>query len=357
VRKPAARFDQLLPNFSYGDAIGNHVLALRGIFAKKGYGSAVYAQMRHPKLRGEARDYGDYLLVDGPGNTCLYHYSIGSPLSGFFASLKSRRVLVYHNITPHEYLEGVNRRAEFECRRGREELRRLAGSVDFALADSEYNRLELEEMGFEHTAVLPIVVDFAAYDRAPLKKDLEGELADGRTNILHVSRFVPNKKIEDVIKAFAVYKKINPRSRLLLAGTDVSFENYSEALRGLVAKLGVADVVFTGHVDFPSLCTLYRSAHLYLLMSEHEGFCVPLLEAMHFGVPIVAYAAAAVPGTLGDGGLLVKEKKYDEIAELVDYVMTEKGVAESLVEAGRRRLGDFAPEKIEGQLWDVLKRG
>jgi len=356
VKQPAVRFDQLLPNFSYGDAIGNHVLALREIFERRGHPSAIYAQMRHPRVRSRGRDYADYLAVDGPQNTCLYHYSIGSPLSGFFASLKARRVLVYHNITPHHYLKGVNRRAEFECRRGREELRQLAGNVDFALADSEYNRQELDEMGFDGTAVLPIVVDFTAYDEAPVKRDLQKELADGWTNILHVSRFVPNKKIEDLIKSFAVYKKINPRSRLLLAGTDVSFENYTEALKDLVGRLGVADVVFTGHVDFPGLCTLYRAADLYLLMSEHEGFCVPLLEAMHFGVPIVAYAAAAVPGTLGEGGILVGEKEYDEIAEIMDYVLTKDGVKETLIAAGRRRLADFAPEKIEAQLWKVLEK-
>jgi glycosyltransferase involved in cell wall biosynthesis len=343
----------MLPNFSYGDAVGNHVQALRGIFTAAGMKSEVFAQMRHPRVT--ARHYGDYRPFDDPRNVCFFHFSIGSPLSEFFGSLRAKKVLIYHNITPAEYLRGVNRRAEFECRRGRRELEALRGRVDLAVADSEFNRRELEEMGYGNTEVMPIIVDFSAYDLQP-RREIMKRYRDGWKNILHVGRFVPNKKIEDVVKSFAVYKKINPRSRLLLVGTDVSFENYSEALRELVANLGVEDVVFAGHVDDRALCTYYRLADLYLLMSVHEGFCVPLLEAMHFGVPIVAYSAAAVPGTLGGGGLLVEEKRYEEIAGMIDLVLTDDDLRGRIVAAGRRRLEEFSPAKIEAALWEILDR-
>lgn len=349
------RLDQLLPNFSYGDAIGNHVQSLRRMFRGGGFPTEVYAQMRHPRVRSLSRYYSDYLFADGSENCCFFHFSIGSSLSAFFGRLQARKFLIYHNITPSRYLRGVNRRAEFECRRGREELRRLAGTVELAIADSEFNRQELEEMGFPRTEVLPIVVDFGGYDAAP-SRELLRRFDDGWVNILHVSRFVPNKKIEDVVKSFAVFRKINPRSRLFLVGTDVSFENYSTAVRELVERLGLDDVHFPGHVDLRELCTYYRLADLYLLMSEHEGFCVPLLEAMHFGVPVVAYGAAAVPDTLGGAGLIVGEKRFDEIAEMMALVTGDADLRGRLVAAGKERLGDFAPAKVEARLWELLDR-
>jgi glycosyltransferase involved in cell wall biosynthesis len=260
---------------------------------------------------------------------------------------------VYHNITPAGYLRGVNRRVEFECRRGREELRSLVGKVELALADSEFNRRELEEMGFGRTAIVPIIVDFSRY-RDASRPELVKRFRDGWVNILHVGRFVPNKKVEDVVKCFYFYKKINPRSRLILVGTDVNLENYSGAVKELVGKMGLADVHFPGHVDHRNLCAYYRSADLYLLMSEHEGFCVPLLEAMHFGVPIIAFRAAAVPHTMGNAGVLIEEKRFEEVAELMDLIVSDPGLRATLAAAGRERLKDFAVDKIENDLWEVL---
>jgi glycosyltransferase involved in cell wall biosynthesis len=355
VRPPTPRLDQLLPNFSYGDAIGNHVQSLRRMFREGGFPAEVYAQMRHPRVRALSRYYSDYLFVDDSENCCFFHFSIGSALSDFFGRLRARKFLIYHNITPPEYLRGVNRRAEFECRRGREELRRLAGVVELAIADSEFNRLELEEMGFPRTELLPIVVDFDGYAAAPSRQLLR-RFDDDWVNVLHVSRFVPNKRIEDVVKSFAVFRKIKPRSRLFLVGTDVSFENYSKAVRDLVERLGLDEVYFPGHVDLRDLCTYYRLADLYLLMSEHEGFCVPLLEAMHFGVPVIAYGASAVPHTLGRAGLIVGEKRFDEIAELMALVASDAGLRRRLVAAGKERLRDFAPAKIEARLRELLDR-
>ncbi len=355
MKPSAGRLDQLLPTFSYGDAVGNHAQALQGIFRGGGFRSEIFAQMRHPKVRALSRDYHDCLMLDDPRNVTFFHFSIGSALSDFFRCLRSRKVLIYHNITPSEYLRGVNRRAEFECRRGRRELKEFSGRVELALADSEYNRQELKEMGFERAEVLPIIVNFAACD-VPPRRDLLRQYGDGWKNVLHVGRFVPNKKIEDVIKSFAVYKRINPRSRLFLVGTAVSFENYTAALRGLVERLGVDDVLFPGHVDLRELCSYYRLADLYLHMSEHEGFCVPLLEAMYFDVPIVAFRAAAVPHTLGGGGVLVGEKHFDEIGELINLVLSDEGLRAGLIESGRKRLQDFAPAKIEQGLWEILVR-
>ncbi len=349
------RIDQALPTFSYGDAIGNHVLALRSILRRAGHTSEIFALACHPRVRAEARDWREYAAIDGPGRALILHHSIGSPLAAQFARLPVRRVLIYHNVTPPEFAHGVNRRMERECREGRDQLARLAGVTELAIGDSEYNRRELEELGFGRTAVVPILVDLQGHDAQAPVRELVRRWGDGRTNVLHVGRLAPNKRIDDLVRAFHVYRRLDPGSRLLIVGTDAGLENYSAAVRDLVGRLGTPDVHFIGHVDHRALSTWYRLAHLYLVMSEHEGFCVPLVEAMHFGVPIVAYASTAVPGTLGGAGLLVREKRWEEVAELMRLAVADPQVRRSLVEAGRRRLEDFSPARVESAFLETLR--
>jgi glycosyltransferase involved in cell wall biosynthesis len=344
------RIDQVLPNFSYGDAIGDHVLALRALLRRTGAPSEIFSLAAHPRVRAESREWREYAAADAPGNICILHFSIGTPLATAFRRLRSRRVLIYHNVTPPEFARGVNRRMERECRAGREQLRTLAAGTELAIGVSEYNRRELVDMGFSPTAVLPVIVDFAAHDRQKPVPELERRWRDGWTNVLHVGRFAPNKRIEDVVRAFHLYRRINPKSRLLLVGTDAGLENYSAAVRGLADRLGTPEVHFLGHVDFRELCACYRLADLYVTMSEHEGFCVPLLEAMHFGVPIVAFAAGAVPETLGDAGLLLREKRFEEVAEMMHLAVSDRAVRERMAAARRERLAHFAPQAIEREL-------
>jgi len=351
-----ARLDQALPSFAPGDAIGNLALALRGVLRRGGAASDIFAAAADPRVRNEAREWREYAACNAAGNVCLLHFSIGADMAWVFANLRSRRVLVYHNVTPPEFARGTNRRLERECRRGREQLRELAAAADLVICDSEYNRRDLAALGFARTAVLPVHVDFAAHDRTPDDDVQARRLRDGRTNVLHVGRLAPNKRIEDVVRSFDLYRRVDPGSRLLLVGGDGGLRGYAESLRSLVARLGTPDVHFLGHLDFAGLCTCYRSAHVYLAMSEHEGFCVPLLEAMHFRVPIVAFAAGAVPETLGGAGLLVREKRFAEVAELMRLAATDGQVRARLLAAGAARLADFAPERVERDLWALLRR-
>jgi glycosyltransferase involved in cell wall biosynthesis len=340
------RIDQVMPSFSYGDAIGNHALALRDVLRRWGFSSEIFSHYTHELLEEESRYYESYLAIDHPDNILVYHYSIGSVMSWFYSGLKCRKVIIYHNVTPGRFFQGVNRRAQRECDWGRQELAMLSGQVEMALGDSDFNRQELEGMGFHPTGVLPIFIPFDDYRMDPDGRllDLYG---DGRANILHVGRFVPNKKVEDIIKTFHFFRRLVPDSRLILVGTDVNMENYSGALKDMVGRLELDGVVFTGHVTFPEMLACYRTASLYLVMSEHEGFCVPLLESMIMGVPVVAFASTAVPGTLSDGGLIFEEKDYPVVAELMNAVLEDEDLRRSLVEAGRRRLEHFQPENRE----------
>jgi glycosyltransferase involved in cell wall biosynthesis len=331
---------QLVPNYGLGDAIGNHVRALRAVIRSWGHPSDVYAQHVHTTLAGDAHFYARYRDVAARDNVVLFHFSIGSEVTSFFAGLPDRKVLVYHNVTPPEYFVGINARVADRCRRGRWELERLAGAADLALGVSEFNRQELEAAGFPRTGVLPILVDWTQYAHPPVAELVAAHRR--HTNLLFVGRIAPNKRIEDLIKAFALYRRLDPDGRLLLVGNAIDMEAYAAACQKLAADLGVLDrVVFTGPVSQAELCTYYRLAAVYLSMSEHEGFCVPLLEAMHFGVPIVAYAAAGVPATLGGAGLLLPDKDFPTASEAVYRVVTDPVLRAAVVAGQRERLRAF----------------
>lgn len=349
----AAGIHQLTPNFGYGDAIGNHVRALRALLRGWGHASDVYAQHIHEALAREARFYTRYREVSRPDNVVLFHFSIGSEVTSFFAGLPDRRVLIYHNITPPEYFVGVNARVADRCRRGRWELARLAGVTDLALGVSEFNRRELEAAGFRRTGVLPILVDWSQYAHPPVSR-LQDAYGRG-TTLLFVGRVAPNKRIDDLIRLYYFYRRLDPESRLLVVGSAVDTEGYLAGCQKLAAELGLTDgVVFVGGVSQPDLCTYFRLASAYVSMSEHEGFCVPLLEAMHFGVPIVAYAATGVPPTLGGAGLLAAEKDFPTLAELVHRVVTDPGLRAGVVAGQRARLRAFDAATIGAQLRDHL---
>jgi glycosyltransferase involved in cell wall biosynthesis len=346
---------QLVPNLAFGDAISQQAITLQRILRAAGIRSEIYAEHVDARLRGEARPVGRLREEAGDRALVLFHFSIGSAVTDLFRLLPNPRVLVYHNITPPEFFRGVNPRVAALCARGRDELRELRPHCATALADSEFNRRELEALGFDNTAVVPIVLDPERYAVRSVRR-LERPYRDGHVNFLHVGRLVPNKRIEDVLKVFYFYRRrINPDSRLFLVGIDTDMEIYSLALRQMIDDLGIPGVSFPGRVSQRELVTYYRLAHVYLCMSEHEGFCAPLVEAMYLGVPVIAYAAGAVPETLGDAGVLVVRKEFAEIAELAAVLCEEAGLRASLVASGRERARQFLPEVVAPRVRALLE--
>ncbi|MEA2625848.1 MAG: hypothetical protein QOD06_1893 [Candidatus Binatota bacterium] len=346
---------QLVPNLALGDAISQQAITLRRLLRGLGHASEIYAEHVDGRIAGQARPHRRLLEEIEPDAVVLFHFSIGSEVTDVYRLLANPRVLVYHNVTPPEYFRGVNERVAEDCRRGREELARLASSCRLALADSEFNRAELEALGYPATAVLPIALDESRFRTRPVRR-IERPYRDGHVNFLHVGRLVPNKRIEDVLKAFYFYRrKINPSSRLFLVGIDTDTEVYAFALRELVRDLGIPGVVFTGGVSERELASYYRIAHVYLCMSEHEGFCAPLIEAMHFGVPVVAYAAGAVPETVGGAGVLVTRKRFPEIAELLAILCEDTAVRSRLIEAGRARARELTAGAVESRLRGLVE--
>jgi L-malate glycosyltransferase len=241
--------------------------------------------------------------------------------------------LVYHNITPPEYFVGVHPLLVQLCYMGRRELRAYTGRVVLALGDSEYNREELDLMGFGATGVLPVVPSFAHLDGPP-RRFFSAAFDDEWVNLLFVGRVIPNKKLEDVIRFFHAYKtRHNPRSRLLLVGAYAGFEMYFAMLQQLVARLRLPDVHFLGHVANEELTALYDLADVFVCASEHEGFCVPLVEAFYKRLPVLAFAAAAVPATMDGAGVLFDTKDPWQVAALIDAVVSNAGLQGAILDA------------------------
>ncbi len=340
---------QILPTLGHGDAIGNEVLEIRAILRKWGYKSEIYAQHVHPKLANIIKLWLDYKKVSSSDNILIFHFSNGSDVSRFVKSLPDKKIIIYHNITPPEYFKDINDTLFFILRNGRKELKELAEITDLALGDSEYNRKELVELGFKNTGVLPIIIDFKKYNHEPDQRILK-EFDNEDTNFIFVGRLAPNKKQEDVIKIFYYYNKcIDSNSRLFLIGSYNETKKYYMQLKELVKKMDLKNVYIPGEVSFEELLAYYSLSDVFISMSEHEGFCVPLLESMYFGIPIIAYNSTAVPYTLDGAGILINKKRYDEVAELAGILVNDKKFRNGVVELQKLHLERFKKSEIEAE--------
>ena len=222
--------------------------------------------------------------------------------------------------------------------------------TDLALGVSEYNRRELSAAGFSRTGVVPLTNDWSTLSERPSRSVLLKHRT-GEGNLLSAGRIVPNKRFEDLLQVFFYYKNLlQPKARLFLVGFHKGSETYLRYLRSIIQELELKDVVFTGHVTNAELLAYFKLASVYLCLSEHEGFCMPLMEAMHFGVPVMAYAATAVPDTLGSAGVLIKEKNYPEIAEMAALLCDDREFRERIVEGQYRRLKEFKAANPEDML-------
>lgn len=285
----------------------------------------------------------------------LFHYTTWSPTADALLALDRPVVLMYHNVTPPEFFAGLDPRAEAETRRGRALLARFAPRSPLAAARSTYSRADLIAAGFRRAEVLPVRIDFARLDRA-CDDDLLRALRDGPPSVLTVGRVVPNKRHEDAIAAFAYYRaRVAPDARLYCVGAHDEGGAYHRYLRSLIRRLGLGDSVrFTGQVPDEHRGAYYRGCRVYLTMSEHEGFCVPIVEAMHLGLPAIGFDASAVPETMGDAGVLIGRKRHDAIAEAIALLAGDTPLRARMIEKGRAHAARYAPAAVEARLARML---
>jgi glycosyltransferase involved in cell wall biosynthesis len=346
----AINIHQVLATLGYGDAIGHEVLGIQHILRGAGYESDIFVEAADLRLDPLTRDYRELVDHSHPDNLILHHFSLGSKASRTAFALPDRMALIYHNITPPDYFIGIHRKLARQCFGGRRELRAYADRCDLALGDSEFNRQDLEALGFLRTAVLPVVPDLSHLDAEP-NRFVANQFDDEWTNILFVGRVVANKKIEDLIRFVAAYRTLfNPRTRLLLVGATTGFERYIAMLTQLAADLDLADLHFLGHVSDEELVAYYEVADLFLCASEHEGFCVPLVEAFYKEVPVLAYAATAVPSTMDGAGMLYEDKHPASVAVLMDAILSNQGLQDSLIDGQLDAVRRLRRQDFDGTL-------
>jgi glycosyltransferase involved in cell wall biosynthesis len=354
------KLHQFVHTLSYGDAISSEALTIKRILNEQGIESEIYRVHVDPRFKSLTRYYQEFQPTADAA--VLLHFSIASPLNELFLSLENiKRAVLYHNLTPEKWFFSYNSRVVEDLRSARAALESVIRAADVVIGDSSYNLLELANFLTKPGRVLPLPFDdkkWAIETNPGIVGILKGH---GGVNILSVGRVAPNKCLEDVIKAFYFYHhKINRFSRLWLTGSDIDTEIYAFELKELISTLNLQESVYlVGPVADTELKAFYEASDLYVCMSEHEGFCVPLIEAMNFSLPLIAYDSCAVSETVGMGGLLVTEKHHAKIAELMDQILTNAQLKSELKHKAQAELSRFGlskfKENLQTQLLEPLK--
>ena len=345
---------QFAPTIAYGDAVGNDCFELQRLYWSRGVRSDLFAAEAKPEVRQFVQPWRDLEKLPVAGTSLQVHISMGNDALWDVAKLPHRKTVVYHNITPAHFFDGLNEHARRYAEIGREQLAEFAKVAELGIADSHYNRKELVRLGFARTAVVPIIVDWSAFDVEP-DPDVLRELSDERTDILAVGQILPQKAVHKVVAAFARYREGDPTARLWLVGSHAMSEGYLAQVREAIRAHDLdGAVTLTGSVPMPALVAYYRGATALVTLSEHEGFCVPLLEAMRSGLPIVASDAGAIPDTLGDAGLLLSDTAPDPVAAALERAVRDVALRKDLIARGHRHLAAFTPEAVADDLARAL---
>lgn len=346
---------QFVPRLEWG-AVGSHVLELQKLATEMtGDRSEIFVGTASEALAGRSRPFRDYgrRVAAHRGDILIYQSAIGSPVADFVARRRQTLVVNFHNLTPVRYLRGWDPEAAGGVLWGEQQLRHLAPRTTLAIADSTFNADHLRAAGYPQAAiaVAPVLTDVAAlaasHDAAAGAR-LAAAKAGGGADWLFVGRVSANKAQHRLVAALAAYRRLyDPNARLWLVGGD-DRSRYGRAVRALADSLGLGDaVVLTGAVAPPVLAAHYRHADVFACLSEHEGFCVPLVEAMHHELPVVAGASSAIPETLHGAGIVLarpgaQAPPLAAMAAAVHRVVTDDEVAGRLRAAGRRRASELA---------------
>lgn len=335
---------QFLPALLPGDACGIHTLEAQAALREAGFESEVFCEAVHEQLAGRGHHFSEFGAY-AKGSVLVYHLATGSVLADFVNARPEPLVVDYHNLTPAEFFRRWDVAVANAMSWGRSQLAMLASRAAIGLADSTYNEQELVHLDYPMTAVVPILLDVDARARevdVECLARLETDRSAGGADLLFVGRLAPNKAQEDLVKALAMYRRAyDPRARLRLVGKPAT-DSYAQALSRFIHDLGLEDAVtIVGGISDAELAAYYEAADVLVVLSEHEGFNTPLLEAMRHRLPIVAYASCAVPETLGGAGILLSDKSASSVAAAVNRVVTDQKLRGQLVAAGTRRLSEF----------------
>ena len=338
---------QVLSGAGPFDAVTNEALAFRACFGRWGWGGGDYSYAIDPRMNGSVRPLT--ALDPGPGDVLLIHYSAYAPRLRRVLDLPQRKLLLSHNVTPARWLWAHEPMTAVQCSVGRSQLPDFVRACDALAADSAFNAQELrDDAGAVDVTVLPVLAD-----PGRLGPPADGE-PTGPPTVLFVGRLMPHKRQDEVIRAFALYQREHaPDARLVLVGEPLT-PRYASELHNLADAIAPGAVAFERSLSGAELADRYRAAHVFLCMSEHEGFCIPVLEALHFGVPVIARPAGAVPEVAGDAAILVEDTDPAVLAELIHLAVTDAELRAELRARGQARAAAYRPEATEDALRELL---
>lgn len=350
----APKIHQVMAGYATGDATSGEAALFREIFREWGLVSDIYAEPGSvsPDLRDDCLPLE--ALAAAPEDLLIHHYGIDSPALDLFLAAPGRKVMVYHNITPASFFRGFDDAVAGRLDSARRRIADIGARVHAVWADSAFNARELAELGLRDARVLPLLFPWRAFDVAP-EPDILARFSGPLTNLLFVGRIAPNKRLENLIRAFAWYHKaINPFSRLILVGSLRSAPRYSLMLRMLAGDLDLPNVCFEDFASAAGLPAYYRTAHAFVCTSEHEGYCLPLVEAMHHGVPVIARAVGGMPEAADGAGVLYEGAGEVELAELIHRVCSDAALRAEIISAQRARIGRLRERRPDRELRSLL---
>lgn len=348
---------QFSAGFSKGDAISNEARVLRGLFHSWGCASEIFSETKRmaPDLRKDAVDISEAPTRIRSNDVALLHLSIGSAVNQSFAALSCRKVILYHNITPPDFFRGLQEEIAAHLRKGLDQVRALAGVADLNLAVSRFNADELRLLGYRDTQVMPMMLERGQWE-GPVDRRLLARFNDGRMNLLFVGRGAPNKRIEDLLNVLYYTRRYtDPEARLIHVGSFGGLERYQALLQAKAYEMKLDRVEWMGSISMEGLRACYQAASVFVCMSEHEGFCIPLMEAMARGVPVMAFAAAAVPETMDGAGILVREKRFDLIAETIGELVRRADLRTAVIAEQKARVERYLNQDFSGRWKELLK--
>ena len=352
------RVIQLIDALDFGDGVSNVVMQLKDLLDDLGIDNQIYSKWFDDRVAGFRKDIDK--CRPGKDDLVLYHYSGKSSILEQAAGYSCRRLIYFHNMTPPKFFRVSNPEIYRNCVEGLEQLKENIQRFDGFWAVSPFNASDLISYGADpaETDVFPPYFDFERLENAPYDKKLLRLLQSEEPYILFVGRVSPNKRFEDILDAFENYYRYHDKNvKLYLVGNREQSSVYTDELYAQVGRMAAKDkVVFTGKVTEEELYAYYRGASAFLCMSEHEGFCMPLLEAQHFGIPTIGYAACAVPDTMGESGVLLYKKDPALTACLLDSVLHDEELRISIVEKQRENLEQYRRAAVRARLEILLQK-
>lgn len=349
------RIIQLVLWYGSGDGVGNCLKSLSVVFDKLCIENIIWAAITSEDIVSKKvsilkKDDFDNIK---PDDILIYHFSIGCALNKAVEKLNCKKILVYHNVTPAHFFESVDMQTYLACLEGEKDALNTVGHYLKCIVPSGYSKRNLVEMGWkaEDISVIPFYnVDDT---QVPYSENI-AKRYEGITNFLFTGRIAPNKKIEDVIKIFDYYQKNYDSSARLFITGGANYPLYYEYLEKVIISLRAENIIFTGRIPQEELEAYYRVASIYLSMSEHEGFCLPLLEAMKKNVVVVAYDAAAVGDTMGSAGILLNSKKEEAVCEKIRDVLSNENYQKKILRQQKKHVDNYSIDQYVQEIRMIL---